>query len=135
MNNFHAGSSFEPLPDGKTRIKTYADGGRLLSNDLVTTEEAVRQIRVRQLPEQVIVKPRLEPLNPESEWDDRDMVTGHIISAGAFIFPSSGTSSVFKEYSEGVRAWMAENGYTHTSDLKNGYMATPGLHGIWTKEV
>ncbi len=86
------------------------------------------------LPEQVIVKPQLSPLNPACEWDDREMVTGHIISAGGYLFEQSGADSVFFAYSRHVRNWLDENGYAHASNLKNGYMATPGLHGIWSKE-
>lgn len=41
---FHAGTNYEPLPDGKTRVTTYAEGGQILNNELVSTEEAMRQL-------------------------------------------------------------------------------------------
>jgi hypothetical protein len=87
------------------------------------------------LPEQVIVKPRRGPLNPNDEDDDREMVTGHIISGPhGYIFESSRSSGLFREYEDGLRAWMAENGYQHTSDLQHNYLAVRGLHGIWTRK-
>lgn len=86
------------------------------------------------LPEEIIVKPQLGPLNPQNEDDDRDMVTGHIISGPPhYIFEASGSTSIFYEYPSGVRAWLSEHGYQHRSDLKNGYLATPGLHGIYSR--
>ena len=85
------------------------------------------------LPAQVIVKPRLDQLNPESEWDDRDMVTGHLISSAGYVFAESGAQSIFFERAEQVRAWMERNGYEFSFNLRNNYMATSGLHGIYTK--
>lgn len=95
------------------------------------TENSLRQ--ARPLPEQVIVKPKRGQLNPDIEWDDREMCIGHIISAGDYIFPQSGAAGIFYEYEDRVRAWMAANHYTHTSDLKHDYLAVRGLHGIWSR--
>lgn len=52
--SFHAGRSFEPLPNGLTRIKSYADGGALLSDEVVPLQESVKQIQAKQLPEQEV---------------------------------------------------------------------------------
>lgn len=89
----------------------------------------------RVMPEQVIVKPRLGELNPDCEWDDRDMVVGHLISSPGHIFKESGASSIFYERSERVRSWLEANGYQFTRNLKNNYMATDGLHGIYTHKA
>jgi len=75
----------------------------------------------------------LDELNPNCDWDDRDMVTGHLISSPGHIFRESGAKEIFYERASQVRAWLETNGYQHTSNLKNGYMATGGLHGIYTK--
>ncbi len=86
------------------------------------------------LPAQVIVKPRRGALNPNDEDDDREMCTGHIISTDGYIFRESGTSQLFYEYEEPVRAWLTENGYQRISNLKHDYLGVSGLHGNWSRE-
>jgi hypothetical protein len=44
MNNFHAGRVFEPLPGDKTRVKTYADGGSLISDEEMPSAEAMKLV-------------------------------------------------------------------------------------------
>lgn len=43
-NNFHAGRVFEPLPGDKTRVKTYADGGALISDKVMPTSGAMKLV-------------------------------------------------------------------------------------------
>lgn len=44
MSHFHAGRVFEPQGLGKTRVKTYADGGAVLSDEIMSDEEAIQLI-------------------------------------------------------------------------------------------
>lgn len=87
------------------------------------------------LPAQVTVSPRRGPLNPNDEEDDREQCTGYIISGPhRYIFEGSGSRGLFREYESGLRAWMNEHGYQHTSDLQGDYLAVKGLHGVWSRE-
>lgn len=90
---------------------------------------------MRQYPSEILVKPHLELLNPDVEWDDRDMVTGHIVAATNFIFPESGARHVFFGDSSRLKSWLSEHGYVYVSDLKNSYMATSGLHGYYCRQL
>lgn len=88
----------------------------------------------RALPVQVIARPRRGALNPNDENDDREMCTGHIIyGPRGYIFEASSANGLFREYESGLRAWMAENGYHHVSNLEHDYLAVKGLHGVWSR--
>ncbi|HEX7737000.1 MAG TPA: hypothetical protein VF458_19300 [Ktedonobacteraceae bacterium] len=52
-NNFAAGRSYEPLPGGKTRVKTFARGGRLISDEVMPDEEVTKLIQ-KSLPLQTV---------------------------------------------------------------------------------
>jgi hypothetical protein len=43
-NHFVAGTSFTPLPGGLTRVKTYAAGGRVLSEEILPSSEVIRRL-------------------------------------------------------------------------------------------
>lgn len=127
-SSFCAGTSFEPLASGGTRIKTFAQGGALVSDEVTSTEEAVKRIQTRNLPGQVIVEPHLAAIDEE-----RDMVDGHTIKAGGHIFIESGADRIYYQQSSKIRAWLSKYGYKHQRDLENTYMATAGLHGVYGK--
>lgn len=66
-SNFSAGRSFEPLPGGKTRVKTYAQGGTLLSDETIVAENALKLVG-QPIPAQTA----LTPIGDRSLTTDRD---------------------------------------------------------------
>lgn len=130
---FHAGRVFEPLGNGKTRVKTYAEGGALLSSEILPDAEAKaligQPVTKPRLPLRVEVTPELGPLRPDQEWDDRDQVTGHTVK------PEGGRmreSVFYATQAATVRAWLEEHGYRRVRDLENKYMAEP-IDGVYIR--
>lgn len=84
------------------------------------------------LPERVSIKPAIEQggLRPELEWDDRDLVIGHLITAPGYIFEENGAESSFCDERGKARAWLREHGYSRLRDLDSMYLADRDFHGI-----
>lgn len=108
---------------------------RDILNDIAYCAGADTHTRTRRgpLPEQILVKPHLCALPDDDE--DRDLCDGHTISAGGYIFEDTRADHIYYTNGDRLRAWLSEHGYTHQSNLENGYMATPGLTGIYSREV
>lgn len=83
---------------------------------------------MKPLPEQVLVRPQFYPLD-----DERDMVTGHTISAGNYLFVESGATHIYYERAEQVRLWLATNGYHYEKPLRHTYLSTESFHGYWSR--
>jgi hypothetical protein len=47
-NNFVAGTIYEPLLDGTTRVRTFARGGQLISDEIMTDKDALNLILQKQ---------------------------------------------------------------------------------------
>lgn len=60
-NTFHAGTNYTPLPGGKTHITVYAEGGKIVRDEIVSTEEAMRE---------------LEATNKQQEMNDFEALHG-----------------------------------------------------------
>ena len=54
--SFHAGHVYEPLGNGLTRVKSYADGGALLSDEIMPVEQSVALCRQNAEQDEVTVE-------------------------------------------------------------------------------
>ncbi len=90
----------------------------------------------KQLPERVLVKPAIQGrLRPELEWDDRDLVIGHLIAAPGYIFEESGAESIFCDGRDKARAWLRDHGYSRLRDLDRMYLADRDFHGVYIRSL